>query len=660
MGKADSASRGRLPRRKAVATRHWSVSLLVAALSASLLLPAAPTAGSEGSVEADEAEAEPYYTRPVQWMIDNDILTDTTGPCFAPHTAATRGETALYMWRMEGQPEAPPHPFDDVTDDEQQPALSWLYDAGITTGTSPTTFAPDEQLTRAQLAALLHRLAGEPTASGHPFADVVRDWQQQPVAWMVANEITTGTGPTTFAPEEPLTRGQLATFLYRYNNSPEVTINADSPPCAASSDLDVGDQRSCALDTDETDDNDDNDDNNDNNDNNVCWDDNEHSQADPQNCRPLGTSASFTAGFPLPDYALTSVGTVRVAVLFVDFPNAIATHSTLTEAHMGLPYVEDYFETSSYHKVDFEFVPLHQWLRAEHNFEHYLEPTAIGGTAVGRGINDEVTRLTDSHIDFTNFDAIMVVLPSSRFGDGIASGRAHTNEGAVSHTVRINSNPLDQPRAPHRWGPIGAHELSHNLGLLDMYPYDQDLRNRPDEPTQSNLARTQIGLMGLGVYYPGASANWDADEMLAWSRWQLEWLDSTQVQCVTGNEATVTLGPVGDPGENSAMAAVPLSETEVIVIESRRRIGYDAPEVFSGRTGLANEGVLIYTIDASLESGQLPVRVANDNGNGNGIVDRNPILTTGESLTTKGYTITVQSSTDATHTVTIFKNTDPD
>ena len=655
MDKAGSASKGRQPRRKAVSTRHWSVSLLVAALSVPLLLPAAPTAGSEGSVQADEAEAEPYYTKPVQWMVDNNIVTDTTGPCFGPHTPTTRGETALYMWRMEDQPEAPLHPFDDVTDERQQPAVSWMYDTGITTGTSPTTFAPDEQLTRVQLAALLHRLAGEPTASGHPFVDVVRDWQQQPVAWMVANEITTGTGPTTFAPDEPLTRGQLATFLYRYNNSPEVTINADNPPCSASSDLDAGDQGSCALGNDENNETDDNE-------NIVCGDDNEQPQADPQNCMPRGTSAMFTAGFPLPDHALTSVGTVRIAVLFVDFPNAKATHSTLTEAHKGLPYVEDYLETSSYHKVDFEFVPLHQWLRAEHDFEHYLEPTAIGGTAIGREINSEATRLADSHIDFTNFDAIMVVLPSSRFGDGIASGSAHTNEGTVSHTVRINSNPLDRPRAPHRWGPIGAHELSHNLGLLDMYPYDQDLRNRPDESTQSNLARTQIGLMGLGVYYPGASANWDADEMLAWSRWQLEWLDSTQVQCVTGNEATVTLGPVGDPGENAAMAAIPLSETEVIVIESRRRIGYDAPEVFSGRTGLANEGVLIYTVDASLESGQLPVRVANDTGssNGNGIVDRNPILTTGESLTTRGYTITVQSSTDATHTVTIVKTTDPD
>ena len=188
-----------------------------------------------------------YYSEPVQWMVDNNIVTDTTGPCFSPHTPATRGETALYMWRMQNQPQAPPHPFNDVTDDDQHPAVSWMYDTEITTGTSTTTFGPDQQLTRAQLAALLHRLVGEPTASGHPFVDVVAGWQQQPVAWMVANEITTGTSPTTFAPNEPVTRGQLATFLYRYKGSPEVTIDPHSPRCEAFTALDSGNQHSCAI-----------------------------------------------------------------------------------------------------------------------------------------------------------------------------------------------------------------------------------------------------------------------------------------------------------------------------------------------------------------------------------------------------------------------------
>ncbi len=141
--------------------------------------------------------------------------------------------------------------------------------------------------------------------------------------------------------------------------------------------------------------------------------------------------------------------------------------------------------------------------------------------------------------------------------------------------------------------------------------------------------------------------------MLAWSRWQLEWLDPSQVYCVTENESTVTLGPVGDPGDNFAMAAIPLSETEVIVIESRRQIGYDAPAVLTGRTGLATEGVLVYTVDTSLGTGQLPVKVATDTGNG--IIDHNPILSDGQSVTTNGYTITVQSSTETTHTVSITK-----
>ena len=70
----------------------------------------------------------------------------------------------------------------------------------------------------------------------------------------------------------------------------------------------------------------------------------------------------------------------------------------------------------------------------------------------------------------------------------------------------------------------------------------------------------------------------------------------------------------------------------------------------TGLTGLATEGVLVYIVDTALGTGELPVKVATDPGNG--IVDHNPILTNGQSVTTHGYTITVQSST-----VTITKTT---
>ena len=120
---------------------------------------------------------------------------------------------------------------------------------------------------------------------------------------------------------------------------------------------------------------------------------------------------------------------------------------------MGLPYIEDFFEGSSNGRVDFEFVPLHQWLRAENNFESYLGTTAIGGYAIGREINTEATRLADHHIDFTNYAAIMVVLPSSRFGDGISSGIAPHKR---RHRLQHGTDQLQSAGAAKGAAPLGA------------------------------------------------------------------------------------------------------------------------------------------------------------------------------------------------------------
>ena len=132
-------------------------------------------------------------------------------------------------------------------------------------------------------------------------------------------------------------------------------------------------------------------------------------------------------------------------------------------------------------------------------------------------------------------------------------------------------------------------------------------------------------------------------EMLAWSRWQLGWLHAGQVRCVTGDDATVVLEPVAaDPGTGTAMAAVPLSANEAIVIESRRLIGRD-------RGRLIEEGVLVYEVNASITTGNLPIKVV-------GVPDGGfPVLEVGESLTVRGYTITVVSDDGHSHTVTITK-----
>lgn len=211
--------------------------LLLVAISAVLLLGAVmvppPAEGVAGFGDVGE---DGYFAWAVQWMVDNGITTGTSEACFSPDDPITRGQAATFLWRMEGEPHAPPHKFGDVVARYQQRPISWLASNDLAFGTTQTSFSPDDGVTRGEFAAMLHRLAGHPSASGHPFSDVTASWQQQPVAWMVAESITTGTSPTTFAPGDTVTRGQLASFLYRYRGSPAVELDPSSGRCSPPSD----------------------------------------------------------------------------------------------------------------------------------------------------------------------------------------------------------------------------------------------------------------------------------------------------------------------------------------------------------------------------------------------------------------------------------------
>lgn len=207
-------------------------SLVVATLVGAVLWVPSPASGVAGFGDVGASE---FYTEAVQWMVDNDITTGTSATCFSPGDPVTRGQAAAFMWRMEGEPSAPAHSFSDVVASWQQGPVSWMAANGITTGTTASTYSPDDVLTRGQLAALLWRLAGNPAAPPHAFSDVTASWQQGPVSWMASTTpvITTGTSSTTFSPDDTVTRGQLATFFHRYKGEPAVTIDPAHPTSPA-------------------------------------------------------------------------------------------------------------------------------------------------------------------------------------------------------------------------------------------------------------------------------------------------------------------------------------------------------------------------------------------------------------------------------------------
>ena len=166
-----------------------------------------------------------YYYQPVVWTTAEGISNGVGDNLFAPARVITRAEVSTFIWRFWDSPEpTSPNGFEDVDSGAYfADAVAWMKEKQITTGTSPTTFSPDQDLTRGMFATLLWRLAGRPNAPvSEQFTDVPENrYFTEAVHWMLHHGITTGTSPTTFSPEEALTRGQIATFLWRLAGTSE-------------------------------------------------------------------------------------------------------------------------------------------------------------------------------------------------------------------------------------------------------------------------------------------------------------------------------------------------------------------------------------------------------------------------------------------------------
>ena len=373
-------------------------------------------------------------------------------------------------------------------------------------------------------------------------------------------------------------------------------------------------------------------------------------------------------------------GTRRIAVLFVDFADKTAIHTTREEDSGALEYAETYLEANSYGALDIEFVPVHRWLRADQTAEENLEYHIDHLLEADGEVTSHAAQQAGAEIDFSTIDEIMVVFPSSHFSGGNTVASVEI-DGVSLPVSWVNTFPRPHPGEPRLWGGRAAHEMAHNLGLLDIYGYGYE--PTPDPPPGKIWVSSEWGLMFVNVFFlvpadhPGITATFERPdgttateqypwlaprEMLGWHRWVLGWLDESQIECVTDDQETVELSALADPGSGTAMAAIRLGRNEVLVLESRREQGYDTdlPATrFDGASGtqprLIEEGVLAYTVDAYPASHRLPVRLAQD-PDGTQMLDEDPILAVGESVTVRGYTITVTADDGDTHTVSITRD----
>lgn len=177
--------------------------------------PPAPTVNPFVDVPAGS-----FYYDAVLWAVEKGVTTGTSATTFEPDGSCTRAQAVTFLWRVAGcpAPKSTAMPFTDVKAGSfYYDAVLWAVENGITKGTSETTFEPEAYCTRAQIVTLIWRAQKSPAAgTDNPFNDVkAGSFYETAVLWAVKAGVTKGTSATTFEPEGICTRAQIVTLIWR-------------------------------------------------------------------------------------------------------------------------------------------------------------------------------------------------------------------------------------------------------------------------------------------------------------------------------------------------------------------------------------------------------------------------------------------------------------
>ena len=176
-------------------------------------------------VEYTDVDKEDWSYEAVQYVSKKDLMKGTGEGLFDPNMTTTRGMIVTILYRLEGEPEAAKSDFTDVADGQWYAnAIGWGAANGIVLGKGDGTFAPEEIITREQMAAILYRYAQYKkydvtgSASLADFADgeTVSSWAETEMSWAVSAKLINGKGDGVLDPQGDASRAQAAAILMRF------------------------------------------------------------------------------------------------------------------------------------------------------------------------------------------------------------------------------------------------------------------------------------------------------------------------------------------------------------------------------------------------------------------------------------------------------------
>ncbi|WP_369215522.1 M6 family metalloprotease domain-containing protein [Streptomyces flavofungini] len=324
-------------------------------------------------------------------------------------------------------------------------------------------------------------------------------------------------------------------------------------------------------------------------------------------CMISGTmGVQMSEGVPTqPGYA-RSTGTVRALNLMVDFADAPGHGKAMDRLAEFFPQTEEWFSTSSYGRLEYRpESPVPHWLRMPKSFADYGIERGAPFDPGYRKLVEDIVAAADPEVDFRAYDLINVLVTPNAGPSALDTVLSVTFAGnheapvadgvPVSNTSFVYSRQDDGSGTYHETGyRVLPHENGHVFGLPDLYTQDGG---------------------GAAGHWDIMSEDWGANnDLLAWHKWKLGWLDDDQVGCAARPGTTEhTLTPLHREG-GMKLAFVPLSERTGYAVEVRTPGGNDEE--------VCKPGVLIYRVDADVDTGHGPVTVADSQAESDGCTRR--------------------------------------
>ena len=340
-------------------------------------------------------------------------------------------------------------------------------------------------------------------------------------------------------------------------------------------------------------------------------------------------------GWPRIKERLQTTGDVIATVVMVDFSDAPAT-MTPAEAFARISPSADVFKEVSYGKFNYTFKPQLKWYRMSKKSSEYVTG---GWTFIShRAYISEAAKLADMDVDFSKTDSLIILAnPDARGIGNSGPAFAAIRSNGLTFDGKYISNGATSAYDLNYWKSIWLnHEVTHTLGLVDLYAAAQEnSANRYD----------QFRFTGEFSYMGFSSYESNSPSLFAYERWNLGWLDDSQIKCMSDSKTTQLITPVETIGGVKAVM-IPISKTKAVVIESRRPLGIDSK--------LAKSGALVYVVDSTNQSGLGPIKVYPSDVTSDPRYLQAP-RAVGEKITIEGITVTVTQSNESGDTVEVSR-----